>query len=116
MQPIEQYNNSLILYSIGNWCFGGSTRPSDPDTAIIQVKVKRDIDGSISTEGYDIIPCCVSSKIDSALAKADNYNDYCPTPYEVGSDAYNRVFSKLDGSFQPTSQGADYSNFYASWG
>lgn len=116
LQPIEEYNDTLIIYSLGNWVFGGSTRPSDPDTAIVQVTLKRDVDGTVSTDGYDIIPCCVSSKLDKAASMADNYNDYCPTPYEEGSDAYNRVLSKLNGSYEAKSQGADYSNWYASHG
>ena len=51
-----------------------------------------------------------------AAAMADNYNNYCPTPYPEGSDAYNRVLAKLSGTYEAASQGADYSNFYASWG
>ncbi|MGI5977771.1 MAG: CapA family protein [Candidatus Limivicinus sp.] len=116
LQPIEKYNNGIIMYSMGNWCFGGSTRPSDPDTAIVQVTIKRDVDGTISTEGFEVIPCCVSSNIEGAMNMSDNYNNYCPTPYPEDSEGYQRVMSKLDGSYQPKSQGADYSNFYASWG
>ena len=46
----------------------------------------------------------------------DNYNDYRPTPYTEGSNAYNRVLSKLDGSFVPDSEGRDYSDVYAQYG
>ena len=45
-----------------------------------------------------------------------NYNNYCPTPYEEESEGYERAMSKLTGSFQARSQGADYSAYYASWG
>lgn len=114
LQPIEEYNGKLILYSMGNWTFGGNTTPSDPDTAIVQVTLTREEDGSLSRDGYTVIPCCVSSKIDEAQSKAQNYNDYKPTPYEEGTDAYYRVLSKLDGSYEPTSQGKDYSAWYAS--
>jgi hypothetical protein len=62
----------------------------------------------------DIIPCCVSSNIEGANTKAQNYSDYCPTPYETDSQEYQRVMSKLTGEFQPSSQGADYSDYYAS--
>ena len=114
LQPIEEYNNGLIMYSMGNWTFGGSTMPKDPDTAIVQVHLKRAADGSIVRESHDIIPCCVSSKIDEAMNNTQNYNDYCPTPYPEDCDAYFRVLSKLDGSFEPTSQGVDYSDWWAS--
>ena len=37
-------------------------------------------------------------------------------PYTEGSNAYNRVLSKLDGSFVPDSEGRDYSDVYAQYG
>lgn len=114
LQPIEVYNGAVIFYSMGNWTFGGNTMPSDPDTAIAQVIVKRDLDGTISNADIKLIPCCVSSKIDEAAVKAQNYNDYKPTPYPEGSDDFARVMEKLTGEFKPASQGADYSNWYAS--
>ncbi len=113
LQPIEVYNGGIILYSMGNWTFGGSTMPTDPDTAIVQIRVKRDLDGTVSNDGFDTIPCSLSSQ--PFVAKT-NYNDYCPTPYEEGTEEYDRVISKLDGSYQPARQGADYTDYYASWG
>lgn len=116
LQPIEEYNGVPIFYSLGNWTFGGNTTPSDPDTVLVQVHIKRDVDGTISTESYDTIPCCVSSNIEGAMKKSQNYNDYRPTPYPEDCEGYARVLAKLDGSFVPDSQGADYSNWYASLG
>ena len=116
LQPVEQYGKGLILYSMGNWVFGGSTAPTDMDTAIIQVHVKRAGDGTVSTNGYTVIPCCVSSRPVKDNYSGDNYNDYRPTPYTEGSDAYYRVLSKLDGSYVPTSEGRDYSDVYAQYG
>ena len=116
LQPIEQYGNGLILYSMGNWVFGGSTAPTDKDTAIVQVHLRRESDGSVHNTGYEAIPCCVSSRPIKEGYSGDNYNDYCPTPYTEGSDAWNRVLSKLDGSFQAESEGRDYSDVYAQYG
>ena len=116
LQPVEEYGGGLILYSMGNWVFGGSTAPTDMDTAIIQVHVKRAGDGTVSTDGYTVIPCCVSSNLEGAAKNAQNYNNYCPTPYETDSEPFNRVFAKLNGDFKPNSQGADYSDYYASMG
>ena len=128
LQPIEIYNGKIILYSLGNWVFGGNTQPSDPDTAIIQVIIKRDLDGTITYDGFECIPCCVSSNTEGGSAMARfkagknvdynayaNYNNYCPTPYEEGSEDFDRVMSKLQGTFEARSQGADYSDYYASW-
>ena len=114
LQPIEKYGNGMILYSCGNWTFGGNTLPSDPDTAIFQLRLVRGEDGRLVPVGMDIIPCCVSSNIEGANTKAQNYNDYCPTPYETDSQEYMRVMTKLYGEYQPASQGADYSDYYAS--
>ena len=116
LQPIEAYGNGIILYSMGNWSFGGNTAPSDKDTAIVQITVTRELDGTVHNTHVSVIPCCVSSRPVKESYSGDNYNDYVPTPYTEGSDAYERVISKLSGTYEATSQGADYSNWYASWG
>ena len=116
LQPIERYGDGYILYSMGNWSFGGSTGPTDPDTAIIQVNVHRDKDGKCINKELNIIPCCVSPKPVLEGYRGDNYNDYCPTPYTEGSEAYERVLSKLDGSYEAKVQGRDYSDVYAQYG
>ena len=110
LQPIEEYNGGLILYSMGNWSFGGSTAPSDPDTAIVQLKLRRDYDGTTVLESYDIIPCCCSSDIEGAekhwqakqkgLNPTSYYNDYCPTPYPEDSEGYHRALAKIKGEYE----------------
>lgn len=114
LQPIEEYKDGIIMYSMGNWSFGGSTMPKDPDTAIVQLAYERTADGSLTRTENIIIPCCVSSKLDEAANNSQNYNNYQPTPYPEGSEQYYRVLAKLDGSFEPTSQGVDYSDWWAS--
>ena len=104
LQPVEEYGDGIIFYSLGNWSFGGNNNPSDKDTAIAQVTVKRDLDGKITTDSYKLIPCCISS--DSSR------NDFCPTPYKNGSDEYKRAMSKLDGSFTGPDLNVDYSFMY----
>ena len=99
LQPIEQYGKGLILYSMGNWSFGGSTAPSDRDTAIVQVRLHRDESGKVGTAGYEVIPCCVSSRPVLEDYQRDGYNDYRPTPYVEGTEAYERALSKIDGSY-----------------
>jgi poly-gamma-glutamate synthesis protein (capsule biosynthesis protein) len=114
LQPIEEYNGGVIMYSLGNWSFGGNTHPSDPDTAFVQVTVKRDLDGTVTTEGYKAVPCCVSSTFPPNFSnvKATDYNDYVPTPYEEGSEHYLRVMSKLDGTWKGGDLDIDYSAFH----
>ena len=113
LQPIEEYKDGVILYGMGNWSFGGSDRPRDPDTAIVQITLRRDADGSISNDGITVIPCRVSSKEpDPNDAQKYAYNDYKPTPYEEGSAEYERVISKLNGSYEGGDISVDYSSWY----
>ena len=91
LQPCEEYNGKYIYYSMGNWSFGGNTAPRDPDTIILKLKLKRDIDGTISIESREHIPCACTGVIGG--------NNYQPIPYEVDSEAYKRTLSKIDGSF-----------------
>lgn len=93
LQPIEQWGESVILYSMGNFCFGGNRNPSDKDTAIIQVEVERQADGTIRVCGTTVHPCSVSSRSDR--------NDYRPTLYSPDSDGALRVERKLAGTYQP---------------
>lgn len=91
LQPIEEYGNGVIFYSLGNFSFGGNMYPKDYDTAIIQQEVIRASDGMVTLGERTIIPCSISS-----ISKRNNYQ---PTPYEPGTAAYDRVLSKLDGSY-----------------
>ena len=92
LQPIEEYNGGIIYYSLANFTFGGNTWPRDPDTAVLQQEVILGSDGSIKLGKLTIIPCRVSSA-DTGL------NNYQPTPYEEGSAGYDRVMSKLEGTW-----------------
>lgn len=117
LQPIEEYNGGVILYGMGNWSFGGSDMPTDPDTAIVQLTLRRDPDGSVSNDGITAIPCRVSSQApDPSNTKAYAYNDYRPTPYEDGSAEYERTMSKLLGEYEGGGQPVDYSSWYANLG
>lgn len=98
LQDIEEYNGGIIYYSLGNFSFGGNSSPSDKDTAIIQQQIVREPDGTVHLGEMTIIPCHVSGILSWG-------NDYQPTPMEVGSKYYDRVMSKLDGSW--TQEGAD---------
>ena len=103
LQPVEEYAGGYIVYSLGNFVFGGNNNPSDKDTAILRFTVKRDASGTVSVEGVEKIPCSVSSV---------NYmNDFRPTPYEPGSEAWERTMSKLDGSFSGPDLVIDYSQY-----
>lgn len=91
LQPIEEYNGGVIYYSLGNFSFGGNIYPSDYDTAIIQQEIILENDGTVTLGERTLVPCSLSS--------IENRNNYQPTPYEEGSEEYDRVISKLDGTY-----------------
>ena len=101
LQPVEEYGDGFIIYSLANWSFGGNSRPADMDTAIVQLTVMRDTDGAVSIFDYKLIPCRVSS--------VSSHNDYCPTPYEEGSEDYERALSKISGVYSGPNFNVDYS-------
>ena len=103
LQPIEQYKDGIIYYSLGNCSFGGNTWPRDLDTAVLQQEVILNADGSVSLGELTIIPCSISSA-------TTGQNNFQPTPYEKDSAQYKRVLSKLDGSFTGPDLTVDYSH------
>lgn len=91
LQEIEEYGGGIILYSLGNFVFGGNRSPRDHDTAIVRQQIVKYDDGSFSLGETEIIPC--------DLSEYPGYNSYKPTPYAEGSREYLRTLSKLDGTF-----------------
>ncbi len=73
IQGIETYKNKKIIYSLGNFCFGGLLNPKDKDTFIYQHSFTFK-NGNLIDEDNEIIPCSVSSVKDR--------NNFQPTPLE----------------------------------
>lgn len=92
LQPAEAYQNGLILYSLGNFCFGGNRNPGDKDTVIAQLIV--DVEETGVSWDMEYVPCRVSS--------VANTNDYRPTPYEEGSEGHQRCLRKLASPWDKT--------------
>ncbi len=100
LQKIEEYNGGIIYYSLANFSFGGNLQPRDMDTAIIQQQVIRELDGTVHLGEHTIIPCSVSS--------IDVYNNFQPTPYEEGTEEYQRVLDKLAGEYKGPNLNTSY--------
>lgn len=97
LQKIETYKDGIIFFSLGNFSFGGNNNPPDKDTAILQQQFIRYPDGTLEMGELTIIPCYVTGIVN------DWGNDYQPMPIpETDVDAYQRVLSKLDGTFPYT--------------
>ncbi len=98
LQGVEIYNERYICYSLGNFCFGGNSNPTDYDTMIFQ-QTFTFVDGELSVDAdtlaeVAVIPCSVSS--------TSVINNYQPCP-KLGDEAtallkkLNKMSRKLEG-------------------
>ena len=108
LQGIETYKGKNIVYSLGNFCFGGNSSPSDMDTMIYQQTFTIDADGVKKDNVTNIIPCSISS------AAYDGYNNYQPTPAE--GDEATRILGKINerSSWISTAEGSTFTAKYNS--
>ncbi len=85
LQGIETYKGKNIVYSLGNFCFGGNSYPSDMDTMIYQQTFTITSDGVKQDNEVTLIPCSISSE--------EYYNNYQPTIAE--GDESTRILQKI---------------------
>ena len=95
LQGVEEYNGKLILYSLGNFSFGGNKNPSDKDTMMFQQTFTIE-DGEVKTDPIDarIIPCRLSS--------ASGYNDF--QPQIASGDTKQRIIDQVNAYSAPYSE------------
>lgn len=86
LQGIETYKGKNIVYSLGNFCFGGNSAPSDMDSMIFQQTFTITGDQVSADNVTNIIPCSISS--------AYGYNNYQPTPAE--GEEKTRIMQKIE--------------------
>jgi poly-gamma-glutamate synthesis protein (capsule biosynthesis protein) len=87
LQGMETYEGKNILYSLGNFCYGGKKNPSDKDTIIYQQLISFDISKKeITFTDYKIIPASISSKTDR-----NNYQ-----PVIADGDEAERILKKFE--------------------
>ena len=86
LQAIEYYKGKYIAYSLGNFCFGGNSAPSDMDTMIFQQTFTIEKGEVQADAAATVVPCSISSTA--------GYNDYQPTPTE--GDASTSVIDRLN--------------------
>ncbi|MCI8660443.1 MAG: CapA family protein [Lachnospiraceae bacterium] len=86
LQGVEYYNGKYIIYSLGNFCFGGNRNPKDKNTMIAQARFEIE-DGAATREAeLTLIPCTISS--------VEHRNDYCPTVAE--GDRKQQIIQRLN--------------------
>ncbi len=94
IQGIQKYKGKYIVYSLGNFSFGGNQNPPDKDTFIFQQTFSFDSDELILDDNINIIPASVSG--------VKNVNNYQPVILE--GEEKERVFNKI----MKYSSGFDY--------
>ena len=86
LQGIEVYKGKNIVYSLGNFCFGGNSNPSDKDTMIFQQTFTFTKDGMKEDNVTNVIPCSLSSE--------KSRNNYQPTP--ATDEEAARILKKIE--------------------
>ena len=91
LQGIEVYNGRFIVYSMGNFCFGGNRNPKQKETMIFQQTFT--FIGGVKQDDRQakVIPCYISSVM--------SRNDYCPTPAE--GDDYTAILAQINALSEP---------------
>jgi hypothetical protein len=100
IQSLESYKGKLIVYSMGNFCFGGNSNPPDKRTFILQAKVNIE-DDKLKNFQYKILPAMISSRNDK--------NDYIPTL--AGGDNKGNILKTLN-ELSPTLKGKINDEFF----
>lgn len=85
LQPMEIYNDTEIIYSMGNFCFGDGKR-SENRTIIYQLNLIISEENELECKISDIIPCYVYT---------DDVNNYQPAPIE-DEDEMQKVIDFMD--------------------
>lgn len=88
IQGYEKYNGRYIVYSLGNFCFGGNKNPSDKDCMIFQQTFTVTGNDVATDDAINVTPCSISSSSSS--------NNYQPTPAE--GDEAERILAKIEES------------------
>ncbi|MGI6070792.1 MAG: CapA family protein [Blautia sp.] len=98
LQGIEKYKDRFIVYSLGNFCFGGNAYPSDLDTMIYQQTFTISSDGVAKDDAIRLIPCAISGAYD--------YNDYQPALCE--GEEKQRILDKIQALCGEISDSMDF--------
>lgn len=89
LQGVEEYNDKYILYSLGNFCYGGHSNPNDKQSMIAQVTFNFEDDKYIDSN-LKLIPVSISS--------VDYINNFQPTVLE--GEAKDKVLKLINDHSQ----------------
>lgn len=94
LQGIEQYKGHYIVYSLGNFSFGGNSTATSPSTVIFRASFDEDGAGHLTTR-VSVVPCYTTSS-------GSTVNNFRPIPLfgSQGQGVVERLLSlsgRLDG-------------------
>lgn len=101
MQTVENYNGKLIIYSLGNFSFGGNSNPKDKRSFIFQGKFKFE-DCVLNDVEFKFIPITISS--------VTSRNDYRPT---IANDSVSGEVINALNELSPTMKGQITNEFFS---
>jgi poly-gamma-glutamate synthesis protein (capsule biosynthesis protein) len=87
LQPYEVYEGTPIMYSLGNFCYGGHRRPENR-TAVFQIEFVFDSENRITSFDETIHPFYVYT---------GDTNNFQPTPMEKDDPNYTKVIDFVYG-------------------
>lgn len=108
VQGIEEYNGKFIVYSLGNFMFGGNRNPSDKDSFVFQQTFYFS-DGELTNQKeIHVIPFSISS--------VSNRNNFQPTPLKgpEGKRVFDKIVDLSSRITSPTWVQYDISNYVSS--
>ncbi|MCH6266352.1 CapA family protein [Neobacillus citreus] len=85
VQGIEEYNGKFIVYSLGNFMFGGNRNPSDKDTYVFQQTFHLENGVLTDKKEINVVPFSISS--------VSSKNNYQPT--KLKGPEFDRVKKKI---------------------
>ena len=85
LQGVEVYKGRYIVYSLGNFSFGGNYSPPDYDCMIFRQTFSLQVDQVLADDRIQVIPCSISS--------AYGFNNFQPEPAEGAEKT--RILGKL---------------------
>ncbi len=119
LQGIEEYKGKKIVYSLGNFIYGGAKNPKDKDTMIYQVEFRFYPDNTESKAHFDTLmgdptiqakyasnlksidiwethnAVVIHRLIPANISSQNAYNDYSPRIYPEDSEGYKRVLRRV---------------------
>lgn len=85
LQPMERYNGGTIVYGLGNFCFGGNSRPNNR-TAIYRCTFR--VGQGVTDMEDEIIPCYLYTGA---------YSVWQPSPIDPSDPNYQKVLDFMNG-------------------